>query len=220
MPDSDKSRYVPALGFHFLTPVYDAVVALTGREGTVKQALIRQAGLEPGQRVLDLASGTGTLAVMIKQHHPGVEVVGLDADARIIGLARRKAGKAQADIRFDQGLSYRLPYAADEFDGVFASMFLHHLPWPDKVSTAREILRVLKPGACVYVADWGTPANILMRGLFLTVQVLDGFQNTRDHAEGRLLPLFAENGFVEVTRQNAFNTIYGTIVLASASKPA
>ena len=55
MPDSDKSRYVPALGFHFLTPVYDAVVALTGREGTVKQALIRQAGLEPGQRVLDLA---------------------------------------------------------------------------------------------------------------------------------------------------------------------
>src|SRR3546814_4785436 len=55
MRRSSESRYVPALGFHWLTRYYDAVVGTTARERSVKQALINQARVEPGQRVLDLA---------------------------------------------------------------------------------------------------------------------------------------------------------------------
>ena len=59
MERPDKSAYVPALSFHWLTPYYDAVVGATTREGTFKEALIRQAGITAGQQVLDLACGTG-----------------------------------------------------------------------------------------------------------------------------------------------------------------
>ncbi len=220
MHEPTEPKYVPALGFHSLTPFYDAIVRTTGRERTVKQALIRQAQLEPDQQVLDLASGTGTLAIWIKQNQPRARVTGIDADPEIISIASRKADKAKVSVKFDQALSYHLPYPAEQFDRVFSSMFFHHLAWQDKVRTTREVFRVLKPGAELHLADWGRAANICMRGLFLTVQLLDGFKNTQDHVQGKLSILFEQNGFVDVSKRQSFNTIYGTIAVYSATKPS
>ncbi|NOR50758.1 MAG: methyltransferase domain-containing protein [Desulfuromonadales bacterium] len=220
MQETSKARYVPALGFHFLTPFYDAVVATTGRERSVKQALIKQADLEPEQQILDLGSGTGTLAIWIKQHQPHARVTGVDGDLKIISIASSKAQKANTQVQFDQALSDSLPYPEAQFDRVFSSMFFHHLLWEDKVRTAQEIFRVLKPGAELHVADWGRASNICMRGLFLTVQLLDGFKSTQDHVKGKLITLFEESGFVDVSQRKTFNTLYGTIALYSATKPS
>lgn len=219
MQDSTDSKYVPALGFHCLTPCYDAIVRTTGRERTVKQALICQAQLEPDQQVLDLASGTGTLAIWIKQSQPRARVTGIDADPEILSIATRKAHKAKVSVKFDQALSGHLPYPAAQFDRVLSSMFFHHLAWQDKVRTTQEVFRVLRPGAELHLADWGRAANICMRGLFLTVQLLDGFKNTQANVQGKLIPLFEENGFVDVSQRQSFNTIYGTIAIYSATKP-
>jgi ubiquinone/menaquinone biosynthesis C-methylase UbiE len=211
--------YVPALAFHALTPLYDAVVGTTTRERRFKQALIAQAGVRPGHQVLDLASGTGTLAIWLQQRKPGAQVTGVDGDPAILAIARRKAARAGIAVHFDQGLSYDLPYPADQFDRVLSSLFLHHLSWTDKERTLREVWRVLKPGGELHVADWGRPASALMRTLFLSVQLLDGFANTRDHVAGRLPALFASAGFGAVAEHQAFNTIYGTLALFSARKP-
>lgn len=215
-----ESKYIPALGFHCLTPYYDAVVNTTGRQRRIKQALIKQAHCEPGQHVLDLGSGTGTLAIGIKQHQPQTKVTGVDGDPKILAIALRKAQTAKLPIQFDQALSNSLPYPEAQFDRVLSSMFFHHLSWPDKVRTTQEVLRVLKPGAELHLADWGRATNFCMRGLFLTVQLLDGFQNTQDHVQGKLIALFEENGFVDVSQRKTFNTIYGTIALYRAVKPA
>lgn len=220
MQKSGQSKYVPALGFNFLTPCYDTVVGLTGRERTVKQALVKQAGLACGQQVLDLACGTGTLAILIKKHQPGVKLSGIDGDRKVLSIAARKVQKAQVEVRFQQALSFALPYSEAQFDRVLSSMFFHHLAWDDKVRTVREVYRVLKPGAEFHVADWGGAANRLMRGLFLTVQLLDGFISTRDHVAGRMPALFTDNGFSDVAQRQTINTIYGTIALFSATKPA
>jgi ubiquinone/menaquinone biosynthesis C-methylase UbiE len=219
MRRSSESRYVPALGFHWLTRYYDAVVGTTARERSVKQALINQARVEPGQRVLDLASGTGTLAIWIKQHQPQAEVTGVDGDPAILSLSSRKAQKAHVSVQFDRALSYSLPYPAAHFDRVVSSLFFHHLSWENKERTARELFRILKPGAELHVADWGRPANALMRGLFLFVQFLDGFKNTQDNVSGKLVTLFEHAGFVEVLQRQTFDTIYGTMALYSAVKP-
>ena len=64
------------------------MVAATTRERTVKAALWAQARIESGHRVLDLASGTGTLAILAKHRQPGAEIVGIDADPAIISIAR------------------------------------------------------------------------------------------------------------------------------------
>lgn len=219
MMKTSQSKYVPALRFHCLTPLYDVIIGFTARESVFKQALIKQACIIHGQKVLDLATGTGTLAIWIKQQHPQTKVIGVDGDRKIITIAHRKTYKARVSVQFVQALSHCLPYPSAMYDRVFSSMFLHHLNWEDKGRTIREVYRVLKPGAELHVADWGRADNIWMRGMFLMVQILDGFNNTQDHVKGRLISLFEENGFVDVSQQKSYNTIYGTIALYRATKP-
>lgn len=219
MPPPSEPKYVPALGFHWLTPFYDVVVGATTRERSFKQALIKQAHFTPGQRVLDLASGTGTLAIWIKKYQPQASVTGVDGDPAILSLAAHKALKAGVSVQFDHALSYSLPYPASHFDRVVSSLFFHHLSWENKERTAQELIRVLKPGAELHVADWGLADNALMRGLFLFVQLLDGFKNTQDNVTGKLITLFEKAGFVEVTQRQTFSTIYGTMALYRAVKP-
>jgi hypothetical protein len=58
-----------------------------------------------------------------------------------------------------------------------------------------------------------------MRGLFLTIQLLDGFENTGDNLAGKLIPLFEQAGFVDACQRQAFSTICGTMVLYAAVRP-
>src|SRR5215216_103767 len=87
-----------------------------------KRHLVRQARIGPGQRVLDLGCGTASLTVMIKQVHPDAEVVGLDADGKILEIARAKARNAQVAITFAQGMAAALPYPDASFDRVVSSL--------------------------------------------------------------------------------------------------
>ena len=58
-----------------------------------------------------------------------------------------------------------------------------------------------------------------MRGLFLVVQLFDGFRTTRDNVNGRLVDLYAQAGFIDVQQRQTFATMFGTLALYSAVKP-
>jgi SAM-dependent methyltransferase len=219
MASATSPAYVPALGHTWLTGAYDRVVRLTTRERAFKRALIEQARIEPGHRVLDVGCGTGTLAIWLKQSEPRAVVTGLDGDPTILAVAERKAQSSAANVRFDRALSYALPYADGEFDRVVSSLVFHHLSPEHKRATTREILRVLRPGGELHVADWGLPENALMRGLFIFIQLLDGFRNTRENVSGRLPAIFSEAGFGPVERRAQFTTVFGTLALYAACKP-
>ena len=155
--------YVPALGFSWLTSIYDPVVQLTTRDSFVKKCLIEQSKFDDGMRVLDLASGTGTLSIMVKQKIPGGEVIGIDGDPEIIEIAELKSKKANVDISFDQGLATSLPYPDASFDRVLSTLFFHHLTLDAKAMALREVHRVLKPDGQLHIADWGKPTGFVMR---------------------------------------------------------
>lgn len=212
-------RLVPALGFKALTPLYDGVVKATTREGLFKQTLIAQANIQPGQHVLDVACGTGTLAVQMAQFQPLAQITGVDGDPEVLARARKKVERAGVRVRLDHANATALPYGAGQFDRVMTSLFFHHLDWPDKQRAASEILRVLKPGGELHMADWGRPANRLMRWLFFPVQVLDGFANTRSHVAGQLVELFQQAGFQAVVERGRISTMFGTLALYSAARP-
>lgn len=214
----ENEAFVPALGYRWLTPLYDVVVRATTRERRCKRALIEQAGILPGQRVLDLATGTGTLAIWIKQRQPAAEVTGVDIDPEILARAERKARLGQAEIDLRRARSDTLPFPAQYFDRVVSSLFFHHLTWQEKVRTARELFRVTRPGGELHVADWGRPANPLMRGLFLAIQCLDGFETTRDNVAGGLISLFEQAGFRDVAECRRFATVFGTLSLYRATR--
>jgi len=211
-----QTEYVPALGFHWLTPLYDLAVRLTTRERRFKSALIEQAVIMPGHQVLDLACGTGTLAIWIKKRYPEAIVTGLDGDPRMLEIARTKAHKAGVDVDFRQGFSTNLPFANHSFDRAMSSLFFHHLNWQDKQITVQELWRVLDPDGELHVADWGKADNLLMRSLFLVIQCLDGFDNTGDNVRGRLIELFEGGGFRTALEQRTFPTVLGTMTLYSA----
>lgn len=213
-----ERRYVPALGFAWLTWLYDPLLRATLREEEFKTALVRQAALAPGQRVLDLGAGTGTLTLLLKRAEPQAEVVGVDGDPAVLVRARAKAADAGLPIAFTEGMAHALPYPEASFDRVVTSLVLHHLTSGDKRRALREVWRVLRPGGELHVADWGKAQNVLMRALFLGVQLLDGFATTEDNVAGRLPAMSEECGFVDVQETASYATLYGTLTLWRARR--
>jgi len=213
-----SNNYIPALRFSALTRFYDPVVRMTTRERRVKQQLLKFAAIAPGTTVLDLGCGTGTMTIWLKQLYPSVKVIGLDADPAILEIARTKAERAGVEITFLEANATDIPLPDGAVQSVVSSLFFHHLRTEQKRAVLAEVLRILKSGGELHISDWGRPSNLLMRGLFLFVQLLDGFTTTRDSVEGRLPQLIEETGvrlFREITY---FNTILGTLRQFRATK--
>ncbi len=213
-----SERYIPALSYSWLTPFYDPVVRLTTREGTFKKTLVEQLGLRESHHVLDLACGTGTLTILLKQESPLAEIKGIDGDSEILRLAKEKARQLDVEIRFDEGMSFSLPYEDGFFDRVVSSLFFHHLTRESKLKTLAEVRRVLRPNGEFHVADWGLPANSLMKFSSRFIQLLDGFETTADNFDGLLPELISDAGFENIEETNSFNTLFGTIRLHKALK--
>jgi ubiquinone/menaquinone biosynthesis C-methylase UbiE len=219
MPTEEGSRgYLPALRFQALTRLYDPVVRLTSREGRFKELLVDQAAPAPGQRILDLGCGTGTLALQVKRREPRAELVGLDADPEMLAQARQKAEQAGVELELTEGFSTELPYEDASFDRVLSTLFFHHLDPEPKRQTAREIARVLNKGGELHVADWGRPSDPLMATAFLSIRLLDGFENTADNVRGELPRIFEEAGLQRAEQTDRLRTVLGTLALYRAER--
>jgi ubiquinone/menaquinone biosynthesis C-methylase UbiE len=214
---SEKQPYVPALRFRFLTRWFDRVLQLTLRERELKQALIDQAGIEPGQRVLDIGVGTATLALMIKDAQPTAQVVGIDGDPEILGLAMEKIGAAGRRVELREAMADALPFETASFDRVVSSLVFHHLTRDAKLRALEEARRVLAPNGSLHILDWGKAQSLAMRAAFLQVQVLDGFETTGDNVRGELVSLMREAGFMHAEETLSVSTILGTISLYRAT---
>lgn len=215
-----ERAYVPALSFRALTPLYDPVLRWTMREGVFRERLVRQAAVQTGDRVLDLGSGTGSLALLLKRVAPGAVVTGADPDPEVVRIAARKAAAAGLDVCFEVGDARCLPHADGAFDRVVLSLVFHHLGPEMKRRAAAEAFRVLRPGGELHVADFGRPQNRLMRLAFLGIQLLDGFATTAENAAGALRDIFRAAGFSDVRERGTLSTAFGTLALYSARRPA
>jgi ubiquinone/menaquinone biosynthesis C-methylase UbiE len=210
-----KNLFVPAAGVHWLTRFYDPALALLTRERTWRPRLVDQVAAQPEERILDLGCGTGTLTLMIQQACAEAEIIGLDVDRDVLRIARKKAAAASIHVSFWQGRaddqSIMPMFRFASFDKIVSSLFFHHLSRDQKLRAFRHARNLLRPGGVVHVADWGRPANPLMRILFFSVQGLDGYSNTSDNVAGRLPEFMREAGFTGVTETHRINTMLGTL---------
>jgi SAM-dependent methyltransferase len=104
----------------------------------------------PGSRVLDVACGTGNLA--LRAAALGATVTGLDIAPALVDTARRKAEAAGLSVRFDEGNAEALPYGDASFDLVVSMFGVMFVPRPERALA--ELVRVTAPGGRIALANW------------------------------------------------------------------
>jgi ubiquinone/menaquinone biosynthesis C-methylase UbiE len=135
---------------------YDVLVwVLTlGRERRFRQHVLDVARLARDESVLDVGSGTGSLAIAAKAKvGPDGHVCGIDPSPEMVSWARRKAAKAGTGVQFETGTVEALPFPDAGFDVVLGTLMLHHLTEEGRGQGAQEIARVLKPGGRFLAVD-------------------------------------------------------------------
>ncbi|MFT6505953.1 MAG: ubiquinone/menaquinone biosynthesis C-methylase UbiE [Colwellia polaris] len=212
-----NNTYIPPLRFHWLTSFYDSLVAITTREAFFKKLIVDKVANVKGNNLLDVGCGTGTLTKLIAEKSPKHTVIGLDADQTALDISQKKVIGKDLNISFRQGFGQKMPFDKNSFDIVVSSLFFHHLNSSAKLATLTEIRRVLKPDGTLIIADWGKPTSIFQRILFFVVQVLDGFETTKDNVDGVIPSLVVESGFTHVSDLNIVPTPLGTIRLIEAN---
>jgi ubiquinone/menaquinone biosynthesis C-methylase UbiE len=135
---------------------YDLLVGIVtlGRERTYRCRIAEMARLQPGEAVLDVGCGTGSLALVAKESVGTTgRVCGIDPGLRQIARARHKAARRGLSLDFQVGVIEQLPYPDQSFDVVLSTLMMHHLPEELKRQGLLDIARVLRPGGRLLIVD-------------------------------------------------------------------
>lgn len=214
-----QTKFIPALRYHFLTPFYDKFIKVVVPEQQVKLKVLELADLGIHDKLLDFGCGTGTLLKLLAEQNTKVNAYGIDIDERMLRVARTKlqdVGTPEKIVKYAGG---ELPFASNFFDTVVSSWVFHHLTDEQKLEAFSQILDKLKPGGKFIVADWGKAQNLLMRMLFLILQVVDNFKTTTANVEGKLPVFISSVGFERVKTVGHQPTCLGTLAYYTAQKP-
>ena len=139
--------------FDRIAGVYDLLnrVMTAGMDQRWRERAVELARVGPGSRALDVATGTGDLAVALRA--AGAEVVGCDFSEEMLEIARRKEGS----VRFEWADALELPYEADSFDAATVGFGARN--FSDLERGLREMVRVVRPGGRVVVLEITTPTR-------------------------------------------------------------
>lgn len=149
--DLDKDPRAVAGMFDDVAEGYDLTndVLSLGMDRWWRVATLRAVGAQRGERVLDLAAGTGTSSAVLAD--AGVDVVSCDFSTGMVAVGKRR----RPDLAFVAGDATRLPFAAESFDAVTISFGLRNVS--PAVDGLAEMLRVVKPGGRLVVCEFSTP---------------------------------------------------------------
>ena len=162
-----KRAYVRTL-FATIADRYDLITAVLsyGQDARWKRKLVSLAEVRNGERALDLAAGTGDIALAIAAR--GARTIALDITHRMLQLAAAKSAAAT----FITGDMISLPFSPRSFDLVTTGYGLRNVP--DLNTAIDEIARVLKPGGRLLSLDFNRPENPIVRAAYLAYLTVAG----------------------------------------------
>jgi demethylmenaquinone methyltransferase/2-methoxy-6-polyprenyl-1,4-benzoquinol methylase len=157
--EASKMREGSGAMFDGIAHRYDLVnrVISLGIDQSWRKKTVRSLELKPGARVLDLATGTGDLAIMVSRMHPDVTLVGVDPSEKMLEVGQKKlveAGLSQR-IELQVGDAQALKFPDNSFDGLCIAFGIRNVP--DRLQGLREMARVTKPGVRVAILELSEP---------------------------------------------------------------
>ena len=214
----EQAKFIPALRFKWLTPLYDFFIILTMPEKKIKQALIETANIPAGVKVLDFGCGTATLTMMVKEIYPEAKVTGIDVDRKIVDRAIQKIKEKKLGIFLLVYDGKQLPFQRNAFNRIVSCLVFHHLDTETKQKSLTEIFRILSKDGQLHIADFGRSKSWVQRTLFNSIRGLDGFKSTDANAKGLLPELISDAGFENVVIKKRFKIMFGEVQIISAEK--
>jgi demethylmenaquinone methyltransferase/2-methoxy-6-polyprenyl-1,4-benzoquinol methylase len=147
---------------------YDLMAALLsfGQDPRWRRAMVATVRAKPSDRVLDVATGTGLVAVALVRRY-GCRVVALDQSEEMLASARAKLTaepRLGQRIELVRGEAERLPFDDGEFDALTFTYLLRYVD--DPAATLRELARVVRPGGAVASLEFALPPNVVARALW------------------------------------------------------
>jgi len=159
--------------------------------------------------ILDVGCGTGVLQGLLSPLLPRGKIVGIDAAAKMIQVARKK--RSFDNVIFTVAAAEKLPYEDNSFDKVCSLFFFHHVDYELKVLAVKEIRRVLKPGGIFVVTDIDKPTNFFGKWCLFCGETLFRQPEIGENRKGMLPFAFRDGGFKEhqlLGHWLGYNSIY------------
>lgn len=213
-----QQKFIPALGYNFLSEYYDLTIKLTMPEKKFRNKLIDFVNPQPNESILEFGFGTAQNLILLKQRYKDASVQGVDIDPKIKSIAEYKLKKQNINVPLHLYDGKALPFPDNSFDKVFSSLVFHQLDSETKLNCLKELYRVLKPDGNLIIGDWGKSKSSWMRFAFYTVQMLDGFKTTNDNVNGIMPQYISKAEFQNVTEADYINTTIGTYSYYTAQK--
>jgi ubiquinone/menaquinone biosynthesis C-methylase UbiE len=173
-------------------PSYDSLMRKItfGRENILREMTVGLAGVKPGDCVLEVGCGTGTLTLAAKrQAGPSGKAFGIDVIPGMIELSRRKAAEAKEDVAFQLASIDGIPFPENHFDVVMCSFMIMHMSEKMRRRGIPEIFRVLKPNGRLLVLDVAF-SNQPLLGTIVKMLWGDKLHDMRE-----IIPMMEASGF-------------------------
>ena len=212
------TKFIPALGYDFLSDYYDLAIKLTMPEKKFRNKLVDFVNPQENEKILEFGFGTAQNIIILKQRFPNCNIQGVDIDPKIKSIAEYKLKKYGIKAQLFLYDGNKLPFEDNSFDKVYSSLVFHQLDRITKLKCLLEINRILKPNGELIIGDWGKAKTKWMRFSFYLVQLLDGFKTTTDNVNGLMIKYITDAGFKNALEVDYINTSIGTYSYYKAEK--
>ena len=199
--------------------VYNLIFAILVRDGSWQEVLLASVAPKANDRILNFGLGSLASAVSLAVRYPEATFIGMDPNAKNVEEMRRSVVRKQlGNLSVVDVTSEKLPFDAGSFDTVLCILTLHGRPLSEKLGIVKEIVRVLRRGGALYVADFDKPENHGEGGILEFARRISGSAAVASHVDGSWTHVLAKAELAGIKRQSSHSIGIGRISIVRARK--